>query len=162
MLHDPVKIELRSIEECPGYSASADGRIWSHWHRCGFGPVQIDMSRPPRELRPFDRRKLSGARSPYLSVNLTRNGKRCNRFVHELVLIAWVGPRPGSAHEIEACHCNGDSHDNRAANLRWDTVQANAWDRERHRDPGWEPPNAHDGESGEGHAFSDLIGGAGA
>lgn len=151
------KTELRAIPECAGYSASADGRIWTHFHRDGFGPMRVDMLRPPRELRPFDRKTLRGRASPYPSVNLTRNGKRCNRFVHELVLLAWVGPRPGSAHEVEACHGPGGSKDNQLSNLRWDTVQANAWDRERARDPGWEPPNAHDGDDGGGHAFSDLL-----
>lgn len=150
--------DLRPIPECPGYSASADGRIFSHWRRIKFGPLSIDHSVPPRELRQFDRRTLRGGSSPYLSVNLTRNGRRCNRFVHELVLIAWVGPRPGSPHEVEACHGPGGSRDNSVGNLRWDTVRANAWDRERARDPGWGPPNAFDGEDGDGHAFSDLLG----
>lgn len=151
--------DLKPIPECLGYSASADGRIFSHWHRpATFGPIAVDMTRPPRELRQFDRRTLSGRPSPYLSVNLTRNGKRCNRFVHELVLLAWVGPRPGSPDDVEACHGPGGSKDNSIANLRWDTVAANAADRMRARDPAWEPPNAHDGDCGDGHAFSDLIG----
>lgn len=152
--------ELRPIPECAGYSASADGRIFSHWHRPkAFGPIAVDMLREPRELAPFDRGKPNGGPSPYLSVNLTRSGKRCNRFVHELVLLAWVGPRPGSADEVEACHGPGGSKDNRLENLRWDTVKANAADRERARDPAWEPPNSHDGDSGDGHAFSDLLAG---
>jgi len=124
--------ELAAIPGCPGYSASKDGRIFSHWHRVGFGPVAVDMARPPRELRQFDRRTLRGYASPYLSVNLVRNGKRCNRFVHELVLLAWVGERPGSPDEVEACHGPGGSKDNRLENLRWDTVQANAADRALH------------------------------
>lgn len=150
--------ELREIPACAGYYASACGRIFSRWHRVRFGPMQVDVSREPRELRQFDSRTLRGGRSPYLSVNLTRDGKRCNRFVHELVLLAWAGERPGPAAEVEACHGPLGSRDNRLSNLRWDTVQHNAWDRERARDPGWEPPNAHDGDDGEGHAFSDMIG----
>lgn len=123
--------ELRAIAECPGYSASADGRIFSHWHRAGFGPLVVDMTRAPRELKQFDRRTLRNTSSPYLSVNVTRDGKRCNRFVHELVLLAWVGPRPGTPDAIEACHGPGGSRDNRLANLRWDTTKANAADRIR-------------------------------
>ena len=124
--------DLAQIPGCGGYSASRDGRIFSHWHRVGFGPVVVDMSRPARELRQFDRRTLHGYASPYLSVNLVRNGKRCNRFVHELVLLAWVGERPGSPHEVEACHGPGGSKDNRLTNLRWDTTKANAADKELH------------------------------
>lgn len=128
----PGPSELAAIPGCPGYSASRDGRIFSHWHRVGFGPVVVDMARQPRELRQFDRRTLRGYASPYLSVNLVRDGKRCNRFVHELVLMAWVGERPGSPHEIEACHGPGGSKDNRVENLRWDTTKANRADQDIH------------------------------
>jgi len=131
--------EVRPVPGCPGYHASACGRIFS------------DRSGAMRELRQFDRRKLSGAPSPYLSVVASRDGKRCNRFVHELVLMAWVGPRPGSPDEIEACHGPGGSRDNRLSNLRWDTVQANADDKAIHREI-WS--DYADGS----HAFSDLIG----
>lgn len=124
---------LKPIPGLPGYSASADGRIFSHFVRRGFGPQVVDMDAPPRELRQFDRKTLKGGFSGYRSVNATRDGKRCNRFVHELVLLAWVGDRPGTPDEIEACHCNGNRADNRVENLRWDTVKANAADREMHR-----------------------------
>lgn len=131
--NDPAVVpELCQIPGCPGYSASKDGRIFSHWHRVGFGPVAIDMSRTPRELRQFDRRTLRGYDSPYLSVNLVRDGRRCNRFVHELVLLAWVGDRPGSPHEVEACHGPAGSKCNRLENLRWDTTKANAADKVLH------------------------------
>lgn len=132
MLRAPAPNELREIPECPGYSATEDGRIFSHWHRVNFGPMVIDMARAPRELRQFDRRTIRNTASPYLSVNLVRDGKRCNRFVHELVLLAWVGPRPGSADEWEACHGIGGPKDNRVSNLRWDTVKANRADQELH------------------------------
>lgn len=131
--------ELRAIPECPGYSASADGRIFSHL-RGG----------DPRELRPFDRGTLRGGPSPYLSVNVTRNGRRCNRFVHELVLLAWVGPRPGGPREVNACHGPGGSRDNRLSNLRWDTTKANAADRVR------ENAATSDWRELEG-AFDDLL-----
>lgn len=154
--------ELRAIAECPGYSASADGRIFSHWHRAGFGPLIVDMTRAPRELKQFDRKTLRNTASPYLSVNVTREGKRCNRFVHELVLLAWVGPRPGTPDEIEACHGEGGSRDNRLSNLRWDTVKANAADRIRaayERDNACEPVSGYRGIDGELEgAFDDLLG----
>ena len=49
--------------------------------------------------------------------------------VHRLVLLAFVGAPPAGTY---ACHNNGDSLDNRLANLRWDTVGANIADAVRH------------------------------
>lgn len=50
-----------------------------------------------------------------------------DRYIHELVLTTFVGPRPPGH---EACHTNDDGLDNRLRNLRWDTKSANrqeAW-----------------------------------
>jgi hypothetical protein len=59
-----------------------------------------------------------------------RLGKGGNaRYVHHLVLEAFVGPRPDG---MEACHENGNSLDNRLSNLRWDTHAANMADQRRH------------------------------
>ena len=44
-------------------------------------------------------------------------------------LDAFTGPCPDG---MEACHANGDRSDNRAGNLRWDTVRENANDRISH------------------------------
>ena len=49
--------------------------------------------------------------------------------VHRIVLEAFVGKRPDGFH---ACHTDGDKANNSLANLRWDTVAANAADRIRH------------------------------
>jgi len=69
-----------------------------------------------------------GSRNKALGYMTFHLGAR-NRYVHQLVLEAFVGPRP-SRHE--ACHCNGDRSDNRLENLRWDTPQANQMDRAKH------------------------------
>lgn len=143
-----LAFDWREIPDCPGYTATMDGRILSFWVRRAFGPPSIDWSAEPIQLRAFDRRTMSGRKSGYLSVNLTRNGRRCNRYVHDLVLSAWVGLRPGSPDEIEACHENGVRHDNRVCNLRWDTVAANAADRVRH---------ALASEPEPAHCFADLL-----
>jgi hypothetical protein len=50
---------------------------------------------------------------------------RYTRKVHQLVLEAFVGPRPDNH---VACHANDDPTDNRLANLRWDTNSANTQD----------------------------------
>lgn len=159
-------MRLAPIPGLPGYSASDDGRIFSHWHRDGFGPMRIDEELPARELRQFDRRTLSRRASPYRSVCVIHPGTgRRNRFVHELVLLAFVGERPGSVDEYEACHGPGGSLDNSLENLRWDTIKANTADRVRanyaraRAETDVEPVSGYrqiDGEL-EG-AFDDLIG----
>lgn len=65
----------------------------------------------------------------YLQVKLCRDGRMKGELVHVLVLSAFTGLRPEG---LEACHCNGDRTDNRAANLRWDTRSENMLDKVRH------------------------------
>lgn len=145
---------MKPIPDCPGYFADDDGAIWS------------ENRGRTKKLRPFDRKKLDGTSSPYLSVCLLRNGKRCNRFVHDVVALAYHGPRPSADHEVR--HLDGNGKNNRPDNLKWGTQEENTEDRYRHDAWGraWarrratmppDPPNAHDGEAGDGHAFSDLA-----
>lgn len=62
----------------------------------------------------------------YPIVQLRDSGHRKHvRKVHQLVLEAFVGPRPDKA---VACHLNDDPMDNRLENLRWDTCSANIQD----------------------------------
>jgi hypothetical protein len=67
----------------------------------------------------------SGQRG-YLTVTL------CGRirYVHNLVLTTFIGPRPL---DLECRHLNGINTDNRIENLRWGTHKENAEDRIRHR-----------------------------
>lgn len=64
---------------------------------------------------------------PRVSI-LDSDGKVVTRYVHSLVLTAFVGPRPPG---MEACHWDGDKTNNRIGNLRWDTTKANAADGKR-------------------------------
>lgn len=75
------------------------------------------------------KRLHESAPTGYLATGLARDGQKVTKRVHLLVLEAFVGPRPDG---MEACHNNGDMHDNRASNLRWDTKRANAQDVLRH------------------------------
>lgn len=63
-----------------------------------------------------------------LAVGLNKNGRRRMRYVHHLVLEAFVGLRPEGT---EACHEDDDSANNHLSNLRWDTHLANMADRAR-------------------------------
>jgi hypothetical protein len=65
----------------------------------------------------------------HLVVDLRNGGKRRMAKVHQLVLEAFVGSRPGG---MEGCHNNGDGTDNRVENLRWDTPSENNFDLVRH------------------------------
>lgn len=65
----------------------------------------------------------------YRRVTLCRAGNSKDLRVHNLVLAAFIGPRPDGH---EACHNNGIRDDNRPANLRWDTRKGNASDRAKH------------------------------
>jgi predicted DNA-binding protein (UPF0251 family) len=59
----------------------------------------------------------------YLRVKLHRPSKEGR--IHQLVLLAFVGPRPNGT---DACHNNGNSLDNRLENLRWATPKENIAD----------------------------------
>ena len=69
---------------------------------------------------------VMGGRGPYAQVHLYRNGKRTVRYVHHVVLVAFVGPKPGTGYE--ACHGERGNLDNTPGNLRWDTKAANIAD----------------------------------
>lgn len=66
----------------------------------------------------------------HLCVVLCQGGEAKTRLVHQLVLEAFVGPRPEG---LEALHGPGGALDNRLRNLSWDTRQKNQG-RDRVRD----------------------------
>lgn len=61
----------------------------------------------------------------YLSLRL---GRGFPAMVHQLVMLAFVGPSNG----MYACHNNGVKTDNRLCNLRYDTAYGNQADRAAH------------------------------
>lgn len=62
----------------------------------------------------------------HMSVSLGARNSRC---VHELVLVAFAGPRP---EKHEARHLNGEPSDNRLLNLEWATRGRNIQDKKWH------------------------------
>lgn len=68
-------------------------------------------------------------RDGYPQITLHKSGHLRNRPIHQLVLEAFVGPRPRGTC---CCHNNGIRHDNRLENLRWDTYSANQADIKIH------------------------------
>jgi len=67
--------------------------------------------------------------SGYLSVGLCKDAFVRRRRVHQLVLEAFVGPRPQGS---ETRHLNGKQADNRLENLTWGTKIENAKDKALH------------------------------
>lgn len=101
-------IEWRAVPGWDGYEVSIDGRVRSYRSRWGMlDEPSILRSRPGR----YDTVVLSGGKT---------------RYVHHLVLEAFVGPRPEGA---VGCHNDGNSRNNCAYNLRWDSLSGNQQDR---------------------------------
>ena len=66
----------------------------------------------------------------YLIVSLIAPGrKRQAPRIHQLVMLAFVGPRPAGQHTR---HLDGDKRNNALANLAYGTPAENAYDKERH------------------------------
>lgn len=104
------------------YEASDLGRVRSISRQVAFGKNKTRTTES-RILRP-----IAGTRG-YPVVNLTRPGKRAQKFLHHVVLEAFLGERPDGT---QACHNNGDRDDARLVNLRWDTPSSNHKDKRKH------------------------------
>lgn len=84
----------------------------------------------PRKGTPGTLLRPAIMRKGHLRAGLTKGGKVSGKYVHRLVLEAFVGPCPPS---MEACHAPDPNPANcRLDNLRWDTRIANAHDRDLH------------------------------
>lgn len=108
--------EWRIIPGFGMYEASTLGRIRSHHGR-------FPASKPAYILKPFP--NADG----YLIVHLYRGDGPERFFVHELVLLAFVGPCPA---EQQCRHGDGNQTNNRRDNLCWGTPLDNQMDRFKH------------------------------
>ena len=81
---------------------------------------------PERVLNPM----VSKKRGNYPYVELWRDNRRKSRYVHALVLEAFVGPRPTPGHQV--CHGDGNPGNNVLTNLRYGTRLDNAADTVKH------------------------------
>jgi hypothetical protein len=111
--------QYREIPGHPGYRVSREGEVQSCWGK----------SVPPRLTDAWFSLKPIPRRGGYLTVNLGGGVKKVARFIHRLVLEAFVGPRPPG---LVCCHSDRDRTNNRLENIRWDTYLANSDDMLRH------------------------------
>ncbi len=106
------------IPRNPGYFVSDAGLVYSYvWHR---------RSRTDSTFAPFFmimEQHLNGNNYPFVGI------ANANRLVHQVVLEAFVGPRPSGFH---GCHNDGNPLNSNLDNLRWDTASNNQLDRRKH------------------------------
>ena len=93
----------------PGYFATEDGRVFS--------------GRKLRFMRPIRLGKYVGLQLVHRERGLVKV------YLHRLMLVFSTGINPQG---LQACHNNGDRHDNRRENLRWDTPAGNHADKALH------------------------------
>ena len=106
------------------YEVSSHGNVRSLDRLVPYSDGRISLKRG-RQLKPMRSNGASeGGR--HLKVEL---GRKNLRYVHHLVLEAFVGPRPTG---YAGCHNDGDPANNRADNLRWDTYRGNQLDQLAH------------------------------
>ncbi len=120
------------------YEASSDGRIMS-LHR--FNPRGQAVG--GFTLSAYE------DNHGYKKVNLHLMGKRSNRPIHRLVMLAFVGPCP-AGHEV--LHSDGARTNNRLSNLSYGTRSDNVQDSLRHGTN----VNAAKTHCKHGHAFTEA------
>ena len=103
----------KAIPNFDGYSISDNGVVSSSRRSGSKGGV----------------RSLNRDKKGYYRVTLSRNGKKYNRLVHQLVAEAFLGPRPDG---MFACHRDGDNTNNNVSNLYYGTRSDNVRDAVRH------------------------------
>lgn len=104
------------------YEACSDGRIRS------VARMVHTYSKRGGSRRPIPSRVLKHADNGkgYKHVRLCVYGVNYTRYIHILVALTFLGPRPEG---MDVCHKNGVSADNRFENLKYATPQENMADR---------------------------------
>jgi hypothetical protein len=105
------------------YEVSDHGRVWSCARVIERCDGQI-MTLPGRMRTP------AVDSSGHFQLQLCRDCRHVNAFVHHLVLEAFVGPRPDG---LECRHLDDVKSNNHVSNLCWGTGSENRLDRTRNR-----------------------------
>lgn len=113
----------------PGYEGlylvSDHGRVYAleRTRQCGH-PGSAPQVRPAQLLKP----NPVGTKRTHLAVTLQRDKRRWHVKVHQLVLLAFVGPCPEG---MEVLHWDDNPRNNHLSNLRYGTRQENIEDAKR-------------------------------
>ena len=107
----------KEVEGFPAYRVSSLGRVETRWT-----PGSHHLGPEWKELR--QRKTKKGHRY----VDLYGNRIHVRRYVHQLVLEAFVGPCPEGK---ECCHWDDNPANNTVGNLRWGTPKENQEDCRR-------------------------------
>lgn len=102
-----MSTERKTLLDWPDCEVSADGKFWRHGKE----------------------KAVCIGRVGYKVVQRSVNNKTKQKYLHRVLLEAFVGPCPDGC---EALHINGDRTDNRLSNLRWGTRKENVADAIRH------------------------------
>ena len=109
------------------YEVSDHGRVRSLPREYYYSPVRTRKSKG-KILKPGTVRGKHAFVNLMTSTPDSPGSPRKCRYVHQLVMEAFVGPRPEG---MEVCHWNDDGLDNRLENLRYGTATDNRIDRIR-------------------------------
>ncbi len=107
------------LTEFPGYRVGSDGSVWSKRRQYSRGKLVMG----------WHRLKLSTRKTGYVTACFRVGPKNYVRYVHHLVLEAFVGPCPEG---MECCHGPGGASDNGVENVRWGTPEENDGDKHLH------------------------------
>jgi hypothetical protein len=80
---------------------------------------------PPKTISVWIRK----GQGNYVTVSLSKDGVNRTRYLQQVVLESFVGPRPEG---MDACHNDGNPLNNHISNLRWGTKSENQRDRLKH------------------------------
>ena len=114
---------LMQLNDFPNYYASNLGNVYRKKKNGSY-----------RKLKPYHggSNRGSGDKGKYEVVCIYQGGAKYRKYVHQLVLEAFQGPRP-FAH-YQACHNDGNRLNNVNWNLRWDSPQGNMADAKKHKE----------------------------
>lgn len=111
------------IEGFEGYFAGDDGHIYStRYGRNGHNNN--------REVNPRILKEGPTKTSPYMTVDLRKDGKTVTCRVHVLICEVFHGSRPDKSYDCS--HINGNHMDNRPLNLMWETRSSNMQRKKEH------------------------------
>jgi|LakMenE18May11ns_1017448.scaffolds.fasta_scaffold9891934_4 hypothetical protein len=112
------KIQLKRLEDYPGYFVSNTGRVYSNIqpHRTFLnGGVPYEIQPKPHNRGYWE-----------VGLFITENhGKKIRKWrrVHQLVAETFIGPKPGKGYEVN--HKDGNKKNNNLDNLEWCTRSQN-------------------------------------